>query len=274
MKINRILLSITSLLMMMSVSHMTYAGVPNVVNTKVTYEKFFQEDKEINLRGQLDISKLLTKDLSIKKTTSKPQILIINSHPQETYKSNEGSVIDIGSELEKVLEANYQVSVLHYKDTNNKGHLVGAYEYMEPLVENILKENPSIEVIIDVHRDGGMEPTATLIDEKSTATINIVNGLSMDESSGKIGSSKTYPNVYVEDNLSFSTQMKYNSDELAPKLISSIVIKPFRYNLHMEPKSLLINIGNNNDTLEEAANAVYPFTEVLAEVLNLEKIVK
>ena len=275
MKINHKLLITTSLIAIMSVSSINYAAIPNMVNTNVTYEKIFQDDMKISVEKQLDINKLLTEDLSIKENFTKPQVLVINAHPQETYKDNQGSVVDIGIELEKVLEENYKVSVLHYIAPNSaNANISGAYERIEPIVKKILKENPSIEVIIDVHRDGGIKPTATLINDKSTAKINIINGLSIDESSEKIGSLKIYPNAYIEENLSFSTQIKYTSDEQVSGLISNVILKPFRYSLHMAPKSLLIDIGNNNDTLEEATNAVYPFVDVLAEVLRLEKVNK
>lgn len=275
MKIRRKLLITTSLIALLSVNMSTYAVTSKVVENNVTYETLFKEYEEIDFENQLDINNLLTKDLSIKKNITKPQILIVNSHPQETYRDNQGSVIDVATELERVLEENYQVSVLHYKaPSNDKVTTVGAYEKIESVIASILKEHPSIEVILDIHRDGGMEPSAREINHRSTAKINIVNGLSLDVKTGKIGSSKEYPNEYIEDNLSFSAQLKYASQEVMDELISPIALAPFRYSLHMAPKSLLVDIGNNNDTLEEATNAVYPFTKVLAEVLNLEKITK
>ncbi len=282
MKINRRVLIAASLIAIISISSVAYASVSNApevskkVDKNMNIFRNFDVGIKVKVEEQLNVSKLLEKDLSIQTTTKGPQILIIHTHPQEEYASDKkGSVLDVGDELERVLEENYKVSVLHYKDEKNtQASVVGAYERMEPIIEDILKENPSIQVIIDLQRDGAVEPSATLMNGKSTAKINVVSGLNIDQNIGTIGSSKTYSNPYIEDNLSFSAQMKCKSDELTPNLIPYVLVKPYRYNLHLVPKSLVVDIGNDNDTLEEAINAIQPFTEVLAEVLNLEKVTK
>lgn len=282
MKINRRVLIAASLIAIISISSVAYASVSNApevskkVDKNMSIFRNFDVGIKVKVEEQLNVSKLLEKDLSIQTTTKGPQILIIHTHPQEEYAGDKkGSVLDVGDELERVLEENYKVSVLHYKDEKNtQASVVGAYERMEPIIEDILKENPSIQVIIDLQRDGAVEPSATLMNGKSTAKINVVSGLNMDQNIGTIGSSKTYSNPYIEDNFSFSAQMKCKSDELTPNLIPYVLVKPYRYNLHLVPKSLVVDIGNNNDTLEEAINAIQPFTEVLAEVLNLEKVTK
>lgn len=282
MKRTKKIFVVTSLISTMMFQVTTYALTSKSPAASDTLYKntFIMDDPTFNIDGQLDIKKLLEKDVSIKATTKEPKILIIHSHPQEEYFNDKNnnkkeSVLDVGDELERVLEENYKVSVFHYTDKKNtQTSVVGAYERIERAVEDILKKNPSIEVIIDVHRGGGTEPTAALMDGKSTAEINIVNGLSLDESIGKIGSLKTHPNPYVEENLSLSAQMKYKSDKLTPNLISHVRLQQYRYSLHMMPKSLMIDIGNNMDTLDSAKNAIQPFTEVLADVLNLEKIDK
>ncbi|MDU6854503.1 MAG: stage II sporulation protein P [Zhenhengia sp.] len=282
MKVNRRVLIAASLIAIISISSVTYASVSNApevsknVDKNMSIFRNFDVGIKVKVEEQLNVSKLLEKDLAIQTTTKGPQILIIHTHPQEEYAGDKkGSVLDVGDELERVLEENYKVSVLHYKDEKNtQVSVVGAYERMEPIIEDILKENPSIQVIIDLQRDGAVEPSATLMNGKSTAKINVVSGLNMDQNIGTIGSSKTYSNPYIEDNFSFSAQMKCKSDELTPNLIPYVLVKPYRYNLHLVPKSLVVDIGNNNDTLEEAINAIQPFTEVLAEVLNLEKVTK
>lgn len=229
---------------------------------------------EIDIEKQINISELLVKDLSIK-SNSEPKILIIHSHPEESYsvdkKGNQGNVNDVGDELEKILESNYNVSVVHLKGDNGN-ELLDAYEHIEARVQKVIKQYPSIEVIIDIHRDGGMQPTTTIIEKQPTAVININNGLSLDSDIGTIGSLKGYINPYVKDNLSFSMQIKSRSDKVSSDLIKPITLSKFRYSLHMLPKSLLIDVGNNMDTVEAAKNAMEPFAEILAEVLNLEEV--
>ena len=231
--------------------------------------------RKVNIEEQINMKELLEKDLSINDELNGPKILIIHSHPQESYiaskNESKGNVVEVGSELEKILEANYKVSVLHLDGDGNQD-LINAYDRIESRVQKVLKEYPSIEVIIDIHRDIAIEPTEVMIDNKSVAKINIINGISMDSDVGTIGSLVEYNNPYITENLSLSTQVKYASEKIAPNLIDNIIIQKYRYSLHMLPKSLMINVGNNMDTIEAAKNALQPFSDILAEVLKLEKI--
>lgn len=245
-------------------------------NASITRSSFniMQNCGDIDIEKQVNIDQLLAKDLSIKSDVNEPQILIIHSHPQESYSvddtGNKGTVIDVGDELEEILEANYDVSVLHLEGDGNS-ELIGAYERIATRVKKVLKEYPSIEVIIDIHRDGAIKPTTTIIENEPTAMINIINGLCIDSKAGTIGSLKGCTNPYIKDNLSLSIQVK-SKDKVS--LIAPITLAKFRYSLHMLPKSLLIDVGNSMDTVEAAKNAMQPFSEILADVLDLKKIVK
>ena len=77
-----------------------------------------------------------------------------------------------------------------------------AYDYSEAAVRKILEENPSIEVLIDLHRDGVAEDTrlVTEINGKQTARIMFFNGLSRTRTNGEISYLK---NPYIQDNLAF-----------------------------------------------------------------------
>lgn len=256
-----------------------YAQTPRpLTKGNLVHEEIFSSREDMDqLQKEIDLKNLAEKDLSIEVVSEEPQILIIHSHPYETYKVDElkdksGSVIDVGNELKRILESQYKVSVMHYNEGGREPLTIGAYERVETIVKDILKKNPSIQVIIDIHRDGGAEPTALLMKGISTAQINIVNGLSMDEKVGVIGSLKAYPNPYIKDNLSFSVQIKINSDRVYPELVKKVYLNNGRYSLHLLPKSLLVDIGNNEDTLDEAVSALQPFAEILAETLSLKGI--
>lgn len=252
--------------------NITFTNIFDDSNLKSKYEDI---NKEFNINKQINIDSLLAEDLSIKKDNAK--VLIIHSHPYEKYavdsEGNQGSVIDVGDKLEEILEGKYDVSVIHLKDDNmmEASNIAEAYKAVEARAQKVLKQNPSIEVIIDIHRDGGAKPTATMIKNKSTAKININNGLCIDTEVGTIGSLKEYPNPYIYQNLSLSAQIKVRSDEMTPNLIEPITLLSNRYSLYMLPKSLLIDVGNNMDTLETVENALEPFSEILVDVLKFNK---
>jgi stage II sporulation protein P len=56
--------------------------------------------------------------------------------------------------------------------------------------------------------------------------------------------------------------------ELYPGLAKPVYLKSYRYNLHVRKKSLLIELGNENNTLQEAKNAMEPLAKVLDQVLS------
>ena len=142
-----------------------------------------------------------------------------------------------------------------------------AYSVALPDIERVLQENPSIEVVIDLHRDGVAENRhlVTEVNGKQTAKLMFFNGLSNTTSQGEL----TYlPNPYIPDNLALSFQLQLTAEEYYPGLMRKIYLKGYRYNLHLKPKSVLVEVGAQTNTLEEAKNAMEPLANILAFVLS------
>lgn len=229
----------------------------------------------------LPVITLMNKNISINKKNNKPQVLIFHTHSQENFMDsnskdlNEG-VIGLGEKLAKIFHEEYGIGVLHHKGQYDvlNGRLMrdGSYERMEPAIKKIIKENPSIELIIDLHRDGVPDDVrlVTTIDGKPTAKIMFVNGICKTMVNGKLTEVKSLSNPYIEENLAFSLQMQLKGNEVYPGFLRKIYIKPYRYSLHMRPKSLMIEVGAQTNTLEEAQNAIEPLAKILSEVLELE----
>lgn len=218
-----------------------------------------------------DSEAMLEKDMTIMTSNDKPQILIYHTHSQEAFiDSREGviedTVIGIGDLLTKVLEDKYGYNVIHDKSVydviDGKLDRNFAYNYARDGVSKILEENPSIEVVIDLHRDGNDERTI-YIDGKETAQIMLYNGLSRNDK----GPITRLDNPNLHDNLAFTFQLQLKSLEMYPKLIYKNYLETLRYNLDLRPKSLLLEWGTNYNSLEQAKNAVEPFADVLDALL-------
>lgn len=140
-----------------------------------------------------------------------------------------------------------------------------AYNVSLAGVQKQLEKNPDIQVIIDLHRDsvGKNRHTYTTIDGKRTAIAMFFNGMSRNQS-GEIAY-LTNPNR--EANLAFSLQLKCHAMELFDGFTKPIYLKGYRYNLHLKERALLIELGNENNTVEEAMNAAAPLAKVIADVL-------
>jgi stage II sporulation protein P len=104
----------------------------------------------------------------------------------------------------------------------------------------------------------------TTVNGKPTAKIMFFNGLCRTTASGDLTS---LTNPYLQDNLAFSLQMQLAAAEKYPGLTRKIYLKGYRYNMHYCPKSLLVEVGAQNNTFEEGMNAMEPLAELLAEVL-------
>lgn len=228
------------------------------------------------LESQINVDTLLGKDMKLEKNPEQPQILIYHTHSQEGFADSvEGdtstTVIGVGDYLVQLLQERYGYQVLHITDTFDivDGQLdrSAAYNYAEPVISQALQEHPTIEVVIDLHRDGVDESKhlVTEVNGKPTAQVMFFNGLSRTNQNGEIS---YLPNPYIEDNLAFSFQLEYLAMQYYPEYTRCIYLKGYRYNLHLKPRSLLLEVGAQTNTVEEAKNAMEPFADLLYKVLS------
>lgn len=224
-------------------------------------------------RDLMKADEFLAKDFTLEGSNDKPQILIYHTHSQEEFSdygpdNKEATVIGIGNYLTELLTAK-GYHVIHDKSVydlqNGKLDRNKAYTYALDGVTRILQENPSIEVILDLHRDGVNESLHMVneVNGKPTAPIMFFNGVSQTPE----GPIEYLPNPYRSDNLAFSFQMQLDAAAYFPDLTRKIYIKGLRYNLHLRPRSVLIEVGAQTNTYQEARNAMEPLAEVLNMVL-------
>lgn len=221
--------------------------------------------------NQLNLEKLLSKDMRISKEDPGPQILIYHTHSTEGFADSlpgdkSQTVVGVGEHLAEILTKEYGYRVLHHTEEYDTVR-DDAYAKALPGLQKVLEENPQIQVVIDLHRDAGVKGVhrAINLDGKSTATFMLFNGLSRTKKTGDI--SYLY-NPYQEDNLAFSFQMQVKAGEYYPGLTRKIYLKGYRYNMHLIPKTLLIELGDSNNTLEEAMNTCEPLAHILDMVLS------
>lgn len=221
--------------------------------------------------SELNASELLGKDLRIDLSTGGSKILIYHTHSQETFADSDNdpstSIVGIGRYLTEILNNKYKIPTMHHEGVydliNGKLDRSEAYEFAKPEVEQILAENPSIEVVIDLHRDGVADTThlVTEINGKPTAQIMFFNGLSRTRVNGDLAE---MANPYLQDNLAFSLQMKIAAETKYPGFARRNYLRGYKYNMDLMPRMLLIEAGAQTNTVEEMRNAM----EVLADLLN------
>lgn len=220
---------------------------------------------------QLNQKALLGRKLSVqKRMDDQPQILIYHTHSQETFANStpgnaQTGIMGVGEVLAEILRKQYGYNVMHHMGQYDVEKRDYAYSNSLPALEALLAENPSIEVVIDLHRDEVAEGTrlVTEIGGKKMARFMFFNGLSRTRRLGNIDS---LPNENIADNLAFSFQMQVLCNEYYPGLTRRIYLKGYRYNMHLKQRYLLIEMGAQTNTYEECMNSCVP----LAQMLDLE----
>lgn len=234
---------------------------------------FYAIDKSTELKEEyLDLDRLLYMDLSVDKDTAGPQILIYHTHSRESFADSvEGdsstTIVGAGEELSRILEEEYDFQVLHYTGEFDREDRDYAYSNSLPVIEQILREYPTIEVVIDLHRDAVKEGTKLVMDlqGRPTARFMFFNGMSYIRGRGDIS---YLENPYIQDNLSFSFQAQVAANEYYPGIARKIYLKAYRYNMHLMPKSMLIELGAQTNTVEEIMNACEPLAHIISIVLD------
>ena len=205
-------------------------------------------------------SEFLDKDMKITHDSSSPQILIFHTHSQEKFADSTDddstSILGVGDYLTELLTGK-GYNVIHdrsvYDYVDGKLDRSKAYTYAEQGIESILESNPSIEVVIDLHRDGVADTThlVTEVDGRQMAKIMFFNGIS-------------YSNV--KGNINY-LQMHLIGEAYYPGFLRRNYINAYRYCLHERAKSMLIEAGAQTNTFEEVKNAMEPLADMLDKLL-------
>lgn len=213
----------------------------------------------------LQAEKLLEKDMRIRGSADDPQILIYHTHSREGFADSvpgdeNSGILGAGEYLSTLLRERYGYNVIHNNACydNERDY---AYSNSLPAIEALLEEYPTIEAVIDLHRDEMPQDRRLVMDlqGRPTAQFMFFNGLCRT----KKGEIAQMENPYLSDNLALSFQMQVACNEYYPGIARRIYLKAYRYNMHLCPKSLLIELGAQNNTEEEIHNACEPLAHVL-----------
>lgn len=257
---------------------LTYDDIASLKNLEFLRSSFYTIDKSTDISADMfNVDKFISTDLKINNNGGY-KVLIFHTHSQEMFtdsnpdKLNDG-VFGVGERLATLLSEKYGIKTLHdkgrYDIVNGQSHILGAYERMEDSISDVLKKNPSIQVAIDLHRDGVPDNIHLVktINGKPTAQIMFFNGLTRINQNGKLTPLAGLENPFLDTNLAFSFNMQLVANKLYPSFTRKVYLSAYRYSLNMLPQSLLIEVGAQTNTKQEALNAMEPLAEILATVL-------
>lgn len=228
---------------------------------------------------QLDLSAIaaLSPDIVLG-PNSAPQVLIMHTHGSEAY-AQDGSNVYQESGTARTTDPNYNIirvgdeigrifsemglSVLHDKTLCDYPNYNGSYDRSKAVVEQYLKQYPSIKIVLDVHRDaligqdGTVYKAVTEIDGIKTAQILLVMG------SDDKGLS--HPNW--QKNFSLAMRIEHRMNTLWPGLARPIALRTSRFNQQLSNGSILVEVGSHGNTLQESLAGARLFARSAGQVL-------
>ena len=217
-----------------------------------------------------DVESLLLQPLQLDLTGNAPKVLIVHTHATEAYTQTPGTeyeedaayrtlderynLISIGKEVARVLEAG-GISVLHDCSYHDYPSYNGSYGNARVSIEDYLRQYPSIQMVLDIHRDasdgadGSQLNTSATVGGQQSAQLLVVVGT---DAGGNY-----HPNW--QQNLSLALKLSAVLERADPGVTRPVSLRSSRFNMDLTPGSLLIEVGAAGDTQEEAllaANAL------------------
>ncbi len=235
--------------------------------------------KNVNKTG-IDIEKILGEKIDLSVTKDKPSVLIFHTHTTETYQildrgfyetgfltrsdSSAVNMVRVGEAIcDEIEKAGY--GVIHDTQIHDSSYN-GAYAHSRNSIEKILKENPSIQVVLDIHRDAiqlsdgtKIKPTAE-VQGKKAAQVMIISGCQEEGN----------PITNLPDwryNLTFAVHLQNKLEELYEGITRPLYFCPRSYNMNVTHCSLLVEVGSDANTLEEAVYTGKCIGTALSEIL-------
>lgn len=229
----------------------------------------------------MDVEALLQAPLPFEfKDTRETQVLIVHTHSSESYMEsddgyysesfyprttdNEKNVIAVGDMIADTLKEN-GIGVVHAKTVHDHPSYDGAYSRSYDTIMSYLEKYEDIKVVLDIHRDSmtaedmtKIKPTFTYKGKKG-AQIMIMTGHNED------GSFPTW-----KENLSFALKLQNECESKYSGMTRPLYFGDFTYNMNVNSGSLLIEVGTDANTLDEALYSGNLLAKALSRVLQNE----
>lgn len=226
---------------------------------------------------EIDVSELMSQACPVKLSKDEPQVLIIHTHSSEAYspagldlyvdsgasrtQDNNYNVIRIGSELEKILKQS-GLKVIHDCGVYDYPSYAGSYGRCEEAIRGYLEKYPSISIVIDLHRD------AIGNDDVVYKTVAAEEGVCASQIMILIGTDEYgLEHPKWTHNLRLALYMQNAVLEKYPSLMRPIQLVPYRYNQQLTTGSMILEVGSNGNTLQEALAAIRLFGKAVGPAL-------
>jgi stage II sporulation protein P len=229
-------------------------------------------------RYAVDKQALLQRPSGLDFSAEGPKVLVVHTHSSEAYTPEEGleyapsdflrtedaerSVIRVGTEICEVLRQN-GIEALHDETINDYPSYAGSYERMRGTIAGYLEQYPSIQMVLDVHRDAASFPDGTQVAFRTE-----LNGERAAQIMFVVGTDAGglwHPNW--EENLANVLKLQAILNKTAPTLCREVDLRTERFNADLSAGAMLVEFGSTGNTLSEALCAARVFAQGLTEAI-------
>ena len=220
-----------------------------------------------------DANSLLKMPLDFHAQSDSPKVLIMHTHTSEAYLESEGArskdntknVVCVGEIIKNTLEKN-GIGVIHDTTQNDSPSYNGSYNKALKNIEAQIEKHPSIEIVLDVHRDYAEQTNdGKAVQLKPIATVNGEQVAQVMFVVGTDARGLEHPNWKY--NLAFAIQMQNKLNGISPKIARPINLRRERFNQHLTKGSLIVEVGTAGNTISECENAAVHIGNAVSSVL-------
>lgn len=227
-----------------------------------------------------DLEPLLLSELGWNLWQDAPTVLILHTHTTESYTKVSGenyeesgnyrtldenyNMLSLGDKLTELLEAG-GLQVIHDRSLHDYPSYNGSYDDARESIQNYLAEYPTIQLVIDLHRDAADTANGQLA---TSATVDGENSAQLMMFIGTNESGLNHPNW--QRNLALALKLHVLLERENPGLTRPIVLRSQRFNQDATPWTILVEVGAAGDTHQKAMTAIDPLAEAILELANVE----
>lgn len=220
---------------------------------------------------QINIDEYINKPLDLKGNAN---ILIVHTHTTESFSKvqytrdspdrnldENYNMIAVGKAMNEVFQKN-EINSFHDTTVHDYPSYNKSYQKACATIEKNLKNNPSINIVLDIHRDG-----ITRDDGTKVKLVTDIGGVDTAQIMLVVGTNTNLQHDNWQENLAFAAQIQAKAVAMYPGLMRPIDLRKERFNQQLTDGSIIIEVGANGNTLEEAINGGKAIAEVISELI-------
>ena len=225
-----------------------------------------------------DVRQLLTQPLALNLADGEPRVLILHTHTTESFAQTEDryeesspyrtldpghNMIALGDIVADIL-TQAGIGVIHDRQFHDYPSYNGSYNHAAASTKAYLEQYPTIELILDLHRDAADTPTGQMV------TACSVGGEKAAQLMFVLGTDKRLKHPDWEKNLSLALKLQVLLEKENPGICRDLTLSKNRYNQHLGNAALLIEIGAAGNTLAQAKLAARELGETIALLAQMQ----